>query len=162
MREPRKTVLPDPFALCELVGQQLGVSPPRSVSQADVDGFADVTGDHQWIHVDVERARSGPFGGTIVHGFLTVALVPVLLSEIFEVTEHTMGVNYGLDRVRFVRPLTPGTPIQGVATLVSAERLAERSDGAAAGVQAKASVAIEFAADGQTCCIAEVLFRYYL
>ncbi|MET7397325.1 MaoC family dehydratase [Dactylosporangium sp. NPDC005572] len=156
MRPARKTVVPAPRDLTALAGKELGASAAQVVTQEQVNLFAGVTGDHQWIHVDVERARSGPFGSTIVHGFFTLALVPLLLADILEVESYSMGVNYGLDRVRFVKPLPPGTPIQGVATLVSADPLKD-----ADGVQAKASVVVEFAETGETCCAAEILFRYY-
>ncbi|GGM27899.1 MULTISPECIES: MaoC family dehydratase [Micromonospora] len=159
MRTAKQTTVRTPSDLLELVGQELGVSEPQVVTQQQVDQFADVTGDHQWIHVDVERARSGPFGTTVVHGFLTLALVPRLLADILVVREFSMGVNYGLDRVRFIRPLPPGVAIQGVATLVAAEPIAAGT-GAPGGVQAKASVLVEFADEGTPCCVAEVLFRY--
>ncbi|MFI7432341.1 MaoC/PaaZ C-terminal domain-containing protein [Micromonospora haikouensis] len=161
MRTAKKTIVPTPSDLLDLVGQDLGASEPRVVTQEQIDRFADVTGDHQWIHVDVERARSGPFGTTVVHGFLTLALVPLLLADILEVREHSMGVNYGLDRVRFVRPLPPGVEIQGTATLVSARPIPPAQDGSPGGVQAKAAVVVEFADQSQPCCVAEILFRYY-
>src|SRR4051812_20019484 len=104
MREVRQTVVARPSGLLELVGAELGASGPHVVTQEDVNTFAAVTGDDQWIHVDVERAKEGPFGTTVVHGFFTLALVPLLLSEVLVVEEFSMGVNYGLDRVRFVKP----------------------------------------------------------
>ena len=159
MRTPKRTTVREPRELLDLVGEELGASEARVVTQEEVDGFADVTGDHQWIHVDVERAEAGPFGGTIVHGFLTLALVPRLLEDILAVEDFSMGINYGLDRVRFVKPLPPGTEIQGVATLTSAERIP--AENGLEGVQAKASVVVEFAHDGTACCVAEILFRYY-
>ena len=85
-------------------GESLGFSEWHTITQEQVNAFADATGDHQWIHVDIERAASGPFGGTIAHGYLTVSLLPVLSSEIFRVQNLTMGINYGLDRVRFPSP----------------------------------------------------------
>jgi acyl dehydratase len=154
MREVKQTVVARPSGLLELVGAELGASGPHVVTQEDVNTFAAVTGDDQWIHVDVERAKKGPFGTTVVHGFFTLALVPLLLSEILLVEEFSMGLNYGLDRVRFVTPLPPGTEVQGIASLVSAAPI----DG---GVQAKATVAVESAGESQTCCVAEILFRYY-
>ncbi|MEU5877812.1 MaoC family dehydratase [Spirillospora sp. NPDC047279] len=160
MRTPQRTTLREPRQLLDLVDQELGASQVRVVTQDEVDRFADVTGDHQWIHVDVERAAAGPFGGTIVHGFFTLALVPRLLEDILTIEDFSMGVNYGLDRVRFVRPLPPDTEIQGVATLTSARRI-PAVDGGSEGVQAKASVVVEFANDGTTCCVAEILFRYH-
>ncbi|QFG24640.1 MaoC family dehydratase [Actinomadura sp. WMMB 499] len=160
MRTPRRTALREPYELLDLVGAELGASETRVVTQDEVDRFADVTKDHQWIHVDVERAESGPFGGTIVHGFLTLALVPRLLEDVLTIESFSMGINYGLDRVRFVKPLPPGTEIQGVAVLTSAVRL-PGGDSGTGGVQAKASVTVEFADDATTCCVAEILFRYY-
>lgn len=160
MRTASRTIVRDPGELLDLVGRELGASEPQVVTQRQINQFAEVTGDHQWIHVDVERAASGPFGSTIVHGFLTLALVPCLLADILEVQTFSMGVNYGLDRVRFVRPLPPGVPVQGVATLVSARRI-DATPGTGDGVQAKASVAVEFAETSTPCCVAEILFRYY-
>lgn len=161
MRTPKRTVVPAPRDLLDLVGQDLGASEPQVITQDEVNQFADVTKDHQWIHVDVERARSGPFGTTIVHGFLTLAYVPNLLAEILEVEEFSMGVNYGLDRVRFIRPLPPGTRIQGTATLVAARPIEATDADPREGVQAKAAITVEFADESQTCCVAEILFRYY-
>ncbi|ROO60719.1 acyl dehydratase [Micromonospora sp. Llam0] len=160
MRTASRTIVHSPGDLLDLVGTELGASAPQVVTQRQIDQFADVTGDHQWIHVDVERARSGPFGTTVVHGFLTLALVPRLLADILEVQTFSVGVNYGLDRVRFVRPLPPGVPIQGTATLVSAQPIAA-VPGTGDGVQAKASVTVEFADRSTPCCVAEILFRYY-
>ena len=150
----RSTTVPTPTDLLNLVGADLGVSGTHVVTQEQIDLFADVTGDHQWIHVDAERAAAGPFGTTIAHGFLTLSLVPVLLAGILVVEQTSMGVNYGLDRVRFVKPLPPGVPVRARATLAEAKPIE-------GGVQAKAAVTVEFAETGQTCCVAEVLFRYY-
>ncbi|MFY1638173.1 MaoC family dehydratase [Solwaraspora sp. WMMB335] len=160
MRTASRTIVSTPRELLDLVGKELGVSEPQVVTQQQVDQFADVTGDHQWIHVDVERARTGPFGTTVAHGFLILALVPRLLADILEVRTFSMGVNYGLDRVRFVKPLPPGVPIQGTATLVSARQITA-TGGTGGGVQAKASVVVEFAQEPTTCCVAEIIFRYY-
>ncbi|WP_326553864.1 MaoC family dehydratase [Micromonospora sp. NBC_01813] len=160
MRTPTRTIVGAPEELLDLVGKQLGVSEPQVVTQRQVDQFADVTGDDQWIHVDVERARSGPFGTTIVHGFLTLALVPCLLADILQVRSFSMGVNYGLDRVRFIKPVPPGVAIQATATLVAAQPIAA-TDGTGGGVQAKASVVVELAQESAPCCVAEILFRYH-
>ncbi|CAM3265213.1 MaoC family dehydratase [Nocardioides dubius] len=154
---PSKTVVPEPMGLLELVGADLGVSAPRTVSQSEVDAFADLTGDHQWIHVDTERAKSGPFGSTIVHGFFTLALVPLMFGETLEISETSMGVNYGLDKVRFIAPLRPDEEVRARATLTSAEALPE-----GAGVHAAARVAVERVEDGQLCCVADIVFRYYV
>jgi len=98
-------------------GESLGVSEWHTVTQDQVNSFADATGDHQWIHVDVERAASGPFGGTIAHGYLTLSMVPVLQMEIFRINGLTMGINYGLDRLRFPSPVPVGSSIRAEATL---------------------------------------------
>lgn len=150
------TTVATPSDLLALVGAELGTSEPLALTQAEVDTFADLTRDHQWIHVDPERAASGPFGSTVVHGFFTLALVPVLLADVLVVETFSMGVNYGLDRVRFVRPLPPGEEVRAVATLTSATPI----DGGA-GVQATARVRLEFPRDSQTCCVADIVFRYY-
>jgi acyl dehydratase len=101
-------------------GAELGVSAWRVVSQDDIDAFAALTGDHQWIHVDVERARSGPFGGTIAHGFLVLSLLPVLATEVVAYADDLVRVNYGLDRVRFPGPVRAGSRVRDRVTLVSA------------------------------------------
>ena len=98
-------------------GESLGFSEWHTISQEQVNAFADATDDHQWIHVDLERAASGPFGGTIAHGYLTVSLLPVLSMEIFRIENLTMGINYGLDRVRFPAPVRTGSAIRAEATL---------------------------------------------
>ena len=98
-------------------GEELGRSDWHEVTQEQVSLFADATGDHQWIHVDPERAAAGPFGTTIAHGFLTLALLPVLTREIYRIDNLTMAVNYGLDRVRFPAPVPVGARIRAMATL---------------------------------------------
>ena len=102
-----------------LAGQELGVSNWLNVSQERINTFADATGDHQYIHVDPERAKDGPFGGTIAHGFLTLALFIPLWSEILEVTDASTLVNYGLDRVRFTSPVPAGANVRLRATLTT-------------------------------------------
>ena len=98
-------------------GEELGHSDWHDVTQEQVNTFADATGDHQWIHVDLERAAAGPFGGPIAHGFLTLAMLPVLTQEIYQIEHLTMAVNYGLDRVRFPSPVPVGARIRAAATL---------------------------------------------
>jgi acyl dehydratase len=98
-------------------GEQLGYSDWHEITQDQVNAFADATSDHQWIHVDLERAAAGPFGGTIAHGYLTLAMLPVLSDEIYRVENLTMAVNYGLDRVRFPAPVPVGARIRAGATL---------------------------------------------
>ncbi|KHL18783.1 acyl dehydratase [Mumia flava] len=103
--------------LSTLVGEELGVSDWHEVTQEQVNLFADATGDHQWIHVDPEKAAKGPFGTTIAHGYLTVSLIPMLGAEIYTVESVKMGVNYGSEKVRFPAPLPVGSRVRGRATL---------------------------------------------
>jgi acyl dehydratase len=98
-------------------GEALGYSEWHKITQEQVNAFADATGDHQWIHVDVERAASGPFGSTIAHGYLTVSLLPVMMMETYRIENLAMGINYGLDRVRFPSPVPTGSVVRGEATL---------------------------------------------
>jgi len=103
-------------------GESLGFSEWHKITQEQVNAFADATGDHQWIHIDADRAASGPFGGTIAHGYLTVSLLPVMSMEIFRVQNLTMGINYGLDRVRFPAPVLTGSSIRAEATLTDVKQ----------------------------------------
>ena len=105
----------DEFAAAK--GEHLGYSEWHEVTQQQVNTFADATGDHQWIHVDPERAAAGPFGGTIAHGYLTLSMLPVLISQIFRIENLTMAINYGLDRVRLPAPVPTGSRIRAGATL---------------------------------------------
>jgi acyl dehydratase len=104
--------------LADSLGTRFGPTPWTMVTQAQVDAFADVTHDHQWIHVDEERARQGPFGTTIAHGYPTVSLVPFLLGQLLEVTGTSMAVNYGLEKVRFPAPVPVGASLQATAEIV--------------------------------------------
>ena len=138
-----------------LVGQELAVSDWITVTQQQIDLFADATGDHQWIHVDVERAKSGPFGGTIAHGFLTLSLVSRLLRDaVGAIGGARMGINYGLNKVRFPAPLPSGSRVRGRCTLQRVEAV----DG---GVQATWRVIVERDGTVKPCCAAEWLVRYY-
>src|SRR5881227_1296351 len=100
------------------IGKELGVSEWHEVTQQAIDEFADVTGDHQFIHVDPERAKQTPFGGTIAHGYLSLSLLAPVTQELLKVTDAKMGINYGLDRVRFPAPLPVGAQWRGAAELV--------------------------------------------
>lgn len=104
-----------------VAGEDLGASDWHEVTQEQVNTFAEATGDFQWIHVDVERAKAGPFGGPIAHGFLTLSLFPVLLTQIYRIENLTMGVNYGIDKVRFPSPVAVGSRVREHAKLLSAE-----------------------------------------
>ncbi|MGI5330039.1 MaoC family dehydratase [Actinomadura nitritigenes] len=132
------------------VGTHLGHSGWHTVTQEQVNGFADATGDHQWIHVDPERAAGGPFGGTIAHGYLTLSLIPMLMSEISRVEGLTMGVNYGSDKVRFPAPIPVGSRLRAGAELVSLERTPQ-------GARAKVRVTVEREGGDKPVCVAEVL-----
>jgi len=116
---PPRTI---PYAdLAGSLGVRFGPTPWTMVTQPQVDAFADVTHDHQWIHVDEERAGAGPFGTTIAHGYLTLSLVPFLLGQLLEVTGTTMAVNYGLERVRFPAPVPVGASLQATAEVVAVQ-----------------------------------------
>jgi len=141
--------------LTPLIGTHLGHSGGHQVTQARVDLFAEATGDHQWIHVDPERAAAGPFGGTIAHGYLTLSLGPVLLHDIITWENIRMGVNYGLNKVRFPSPVPVGATLRLGAVLVGAEQL---GDG---GVQATLELTFEVEGSPKPACVAELLLRYY-
>ena len=123
--------------LAEVRDLDLGASQWRRIDQHRVDLFADATDDHQWIHVDPERAAAGPFGGTIAHGYLTLALVPAMLKELVAVTDQGRGTNYGLEKVRFTAPVPVGAEIRMVASITEAIR---RDDG---GVRYRVALSIE-------------------
>jgi acyl dehydratase len=131
-------------------GESLGFSEWHKITQEQVNAFADATGDHQWIHVDLERAASGPFGGTIAHGYLTVSLLPVLTMEIFRIEKLTMGINYGLDRVRFPSPVLTGSSIRAEATLTEVK---ETQLGSLAHIRMR----IESEGQQKAACIADTL-----
>lgn len=141
--------------LKELVGQHLGYSDWHDVTQEQVNLFADATGDHQWIHVDVEKAKAGPFGGPIAHGYLTLSLTPTLISEAFQVSGISMGINYGLNKLRFPSPVPVGSKIRAGVELGSVEDV---SGGA---TQVQLNVTYEIEGGSKPVCVAEVLFRYY-
>ena len=142
--------------LNDIIGQEM-VSPWREVTQDQVTQFADITGDRQWIHVDAERAgRESAFGGTIAHGFFTLALASRQLRDaVGAVDGARMGINYGLNKVRFPAPLPTGSRVRGRCTL-------QRIDAVDGGVQATWSVLIERDGSDKPCCAAEWLVRYYL
>ena len=141
--------------LTDIIGQEM-VSPWRDVTQDQVTAFADITGDRQWIHVDADRAgRESPFGGTIAHGFFTLALASRLLRDaVGSIDGARMGINYGLNKVRFPAPLPTGSRVRGRCTL-------QRVDAVDGGVQATWSVLIERDGSAKPCCAAEWLVRYY-
>jgi len=140
--------------LLEAVGKHLGHSDWLEITQARIDLFADATGDHQWIHVDPERAAKGPFGKTIAHGYLTLSLASFFLPQIVEVRGISMGVNYGLDKVRFTSPVPAGSRVRAGAELVKAEEVK-------GGVQATIRVTIQVEGADRPSCIADTISRYY-
>ena len=149
------TTFQSPSELPAAVGRHLGYSDWLPITQDRVDLFADATGDHQWIHVDPERAKSGPFGGPIAHGYLTLSLVNLFLPQIVEVRGISMGVNYGADRVRFPAPVRVGARVRGGAELLKVE---ETKDG---GVQATIRVTVEVEGGGRPACVVDTISRYY-
>lgn len=141
--------------LAALVGQEVGVSGWLDITQARIDAFADATGDRQWIHVDVERARAEtPFGTTIAHGFLTLSLVSALMRDAVTVDGPRMTLNYGLNRVRFVSPVPAGSRIRARVVL-------GRCDDVGDSVQATWNVTIEREGGEKPCVVAEWIVRYY-
>jgi acyl dehydratase len=140
--------------LREAVGQALGTSGWHVVDQARIDAFADATGDHQWIHVDPDRAASGPFGTTIAHGFLTLSLAPLLMGEIYAVGGVRMGVNYGLNRVRFPAPVPSGSRVRGSGELAEVTEV----DG---GVQLVVRLTVEAEGVAKPVCVADSVVRLY-
>lgn len=141
--------------LAACVGQTVAVSDWITITQEQVDRFADATGDHQWIHVDPERARQGPFGAPIAHGFLTLSLLPRFFEMAFEVRGSRMGVNYGLNKVRFTAPVPVGSRLRAHMTLLAAEPLAGD------GLQMTWQVQVEREGTDKPVCIAESLVRRY-
>jgi acyl dehydratase len=141
-------------ALKAAVGEHLGHSEWHQVSQERVDAFAEATGDHQWIHVDPAAAARGPFGTTIAHGYLMLSMIPMLTSEISRVEGVRMGINYGLNRVRFPAPLPTGSRLRAGVRLVSVEDVA-------GGVQVVSEVTLERDGGDKPCCVAEAIARYY-
>ncbi|MGK5440536.1 MaoC family dehydratase [Micromonospora sp. URMC 105] len=148
-------VFATPDELTKAVGDHLGYSDWHVVDQAQVDAFAEATGDRQWIHVDPERARSGPFGGTVAHGFLMLSLLPALGAEVYRVEGVRMGVNYGLDRVRFPAPLPTGSRVRAGVVLLAVEPVG-------GGLQVTNEVTLEREGGDKPCCVARTLARVYV
>ena len=145
--------VPAVSALPGLVGQEMGTSDWHEVTQEEVNRFADATGDHQWIHVDPERARTGPFGGTIAHGYLTLSMIPVLMSGVVKVEGVRMGLNYGTNKVRFPAPVPVGSRIRATGVLKEANEVP-------GGVQAVFEVTVNVEGQDKPSCVAETVVRY--
>lgn len=140
--------------LTSMIGTHLGYSDYRTVTQKEIDLFADATGDHQWIHVDPVRAAAGPFGKTIAHGYFTLSMLPVLLSGLLHVDGVTMGINYGTNKVRFPSPVPVGSDVRAGATLAAVDEIA-------GGVQVALDVVVEVRDAPKPSCVAQVVYRYY-
>lgn len=137
------------------VGEHLGYSDYLEITQERVNQFADATGDHQWIHVDVERSKSGPFGGPIAHGYLTLSLGPMLYPTVVRVEGFSMGVNYGANKVRFPSPVPVGAKVRLGVKLLAVEEIA-------GGVQTTMEFTFECEGASKPSCVAEIIFRSYV
>ncbi|HEX6487772.1 MAG TPA: MaoC family dehydratase [Candidatus Dormibacteraeota bacterium] len=141
--------------LKQRVGDHLGYSDWLEVTQERVNEFADATGDHQWIHVDPERAKAGPFGGPIAHGYLTLSLAVPLFAQVMRVDGIRMGINYGLNKVRFPSPVPVGSKLRVGATLNKVEDVE-------GGAQATVGLTFELEGKEKPACVAEAIYRYYV
>lgn len=140
--------------LAGLVGQRLGTSGWRPVTQEMINSFADITDDHQWLHVDPERAASGPFGTTVAHGYLTLSLATALLWDVLEVPDARQVINYGLAKARFPAPVPAGSQVRAHIDLTSVEEVK-------GGLQITATLTYEREGGDRPVCVADLLFRYY-
>ena len=141
----------------DLIGKEgtgLGPTEWLAIDQDRVNGFAQVTGDHQWIHVDVERAKAGPFGGTIAHGYLTMSLVNYFLPQLIEVHGFAHAVNVGADRLRFLNPVKVGSRIRGVGEIITVEEV----KGA---IQSVVRVTVEIEGQEKPACVLDTISRYF-
>ena len=150
-----QTRYPHLAALQSLVGHDIGCSQWLAVDQSRIDQFAHATGDHQWIHTDPVRAAAGPFGATVAHGFLTLSLLPSLFETAFAIEDVRMGVNYGLNRVRFMSPVHVGSRVRGRFKLVSFEPLP-------GGAQLTVDATIEIEGADKPACVAQTVSRRYV
>lgn len=141
--------------LAACVGQEVAISHWLTISQQQVNLFAEATGDHQWIHVDVEKAAHGPFGGPIAHGFLTLSLIPQFFESSFDIVGSRMGVNYGLNKVRFTAPVPVGSRLRARMKLLSTQPIDND------GVQMTWEVTVEREGSAKPVCVAESLVRRY-
>ncbi len=147
------TVFENPDAVLAAVGQHLGFTDWITVDQDRINAFADATGDHQWIHVDVAKAKDGPFGGTIAHGYLTLSLTNLFLPQLVSVENLSMGINYGVNKVRFPTPVRAGSRVRGGAEIAACEEVP-------GGVQAIIKITVEIEGADKPACIVENVTRY--
>jgi len=148
------TTFDNPSELLGSVGTDLGVTDWLEITQDRIDTFAEATGDHQWIHVDPERAAGGPFGTTIAHGYLTLSLTNMFLPQLVEVTNISMGVNYGVEKVRFPAPVPVGSRVRCSAVLTSASEVGE-------GVHTVITATVEVEASAKPACVVEAVSRWF-
>jgi acyl dehydratase len=148
------TVFAQPADLLGAVGQHLGYSDWLQIDQQRIDLFAEATGDHQWIHVDPERAGNGPFGATIAHGYLTLSLANLFLPQIMEVQQVSMGVNYGCEKVRFPAPVPVGSRVRGGGEVISAEEVK-------GGVQVVVRMTVEIEGSERPACVIDTISRFF-
>ncbi|MFI1580737.1 MaoC family dehydratase [Embleya sp. NPDC020630] len=149
------TVFTDLRQIKDAVGKHLGHSDWLEITQERINLFADATGDHQWIHVDVEKAKEGPFGAPIAHGYLTLALSNLFLPQILEVRNISMGVNYGMEKVRFPAPVPVGSRVRGGAEIVAVADIA-------GGVQVVNRITVEIEGSAKPACVIDSVTRYLL
>ena len=141
--------------LATCVGQKVAVSDWITITQQQVNTFADATGDHQWIHVDAEKAKAGPFGGTIAHGFLTLSLLPRFLESSVVINDVRMGINYGLNKVRFINPVLVGSRLRARMSLAASENIENN------GKQMVWDITIEIEGKDKPACVAQAVIRSY-
>jgi len=148
------TVIHKPGDLLGKEGLKIGPSDWMEISQERINTFAEATGDHQWIHVDEARAKDGPFGTTIAHGYLTLSLAAKLMPEILEVKGISMGINYGTDKVRFLNPVKSGAKVRGVGEFMEIKEVT-------GGYQSTLRVTIEIEGEEKPACVVDTISRYY-
>lgn len=148
------TVFKSPLDLKDAVGTRLGESEWLEIDQERINLFAEATGDHQWIHVDPEKAKDGPFGACIAHGYLTLSLVNLFLPQIVDVQGISMGVNYGCEKIRFPSPVKVNSKVRGVGELVDVTEVK-------GGVQATIRVSVEIEGSDRPGCVVDTISRYY-
>ncbi|GAA0683148.1 MaoC family dehydratase [Kitasatospora atroaurantiaca] len=148
-------IFASPAQLAAAVGTEIGVGDWTAVEQHRIDLFAEATGDHQWIHTDPERAAAGPFGATIAHGFLTLSLLPVLAQQVYRIDDVRMGVNYGLNKVRFPSPVRAGSRVRARIALTAADEIP-------GGLQLTTLVTVEIEGSEKPACVAESVSRIYV
>lgn len=149
-----QTVFETPNELLGKEGLKIGPSDWMEITQERINTFADATGDHQWIHVDEDKAKTGPFGGTIAHGYLTLSLAAKLMPEILDIKQMSMGINYGTDKVRFLNPVKSGSRVRGHGEFLEIKEVP-------GGFQSTLRVTIEIEGEEKPACVVDTISRYY-